>query len=373
MDTDAKLAKLSEDAQYDLSCACGTNDQDRRHRSTDGMWVYPASLPRGGKGIMLKTLVSNACTNDCRYCPLRNDRDIRRCTLGPDEIADVFMDYVRRGKVIGLFLTSGVMRNPDYTMDRITATAELLRYRYRYRGFIHLKVIPGCTDAAIEKAISLASSVSLNVEAPTSASFSLLSSNKKFQRDIVQPIQLISKLTAKGSRYSGVKQTTQFIVGASTERDNEIVQATAKLYGNWNLDRVYFSAYQRGLGDPNLPAEHSPKLSGPDLLTREHRLYQTDFLLRKYKWTFDDIPFDPEGNLRIDIDPKQYWADLHPEFFPIRLRSSSRADLLRVPGLGPIYVSRILAARRAGGLRSLRDIGLKGKRLAEASRYVVTT
>ena len=369
MDTDSRLAILSSDARYDLSCACGSNDQDRRRRGKNGMWVYPASLPRGGKGIMLKTLVSNTCVNDCRYCPLRTGCDTPRCTLGPDEIARIFMDYVQRGGIFGLFLTSGVIRNPDFTMDRITSTAEILRKRYRYRGFIHLKIIPGASEGAIQKAVSLSSAVSLNVEAPTARRFAPLGTNKNFVRDIVQPIQLISRLTGKSSRYANVTQTTQFIVGASDEPDSEIVEATSRLYRNWNLGRVYFSAYQKGLGDANLPGEQNQTSSG-DVLTREHRLYQTDFLLRKYKFSAEDIPFDDSGNLRIDIDPKQHWADRHPEFFPVKIMRASRGELLRVPGLGPTYVSRILDTRHNGILRGLRDIGLRGKRLEGTSRYV---
>ncbi|MCK5113408.1 MAG: radical SAM protein [Phycisphaerae bacterium] len=369
MDTDTRLSILSEDAQYDLSCACGSKDQDRRRRGKNGMWVYPASLPRGGNGIILKTLVSNSCVNDCGYCPLRTGCDTPRCTLTPDEIARIFMDYVRRGGILGLFLTSGVVRNADYTMDRITSTAEILRKRYQYRGFIHLKIIPGASDAAIEKAVSLSSAVSLNVEAPTAARFAPLGTGKNFTRDIVRPVQLISKLTGKSSRYANVSQTTQFIVGASNEPDSEIVEATSRLYNNWNLGRVYFSAYQKGLGDANLHGEQT-RTPPENILTREHRLYQVDFLLRKYKWNAADVPFDDGGNLRIDIDPKQHWAERHPEFFPVKITRATRNELLRVPGLGPTYVSRILDTRHNGILRGLRDVGLRGKRLEATSRYV---
>jgi predicted DNA-binding helix-hairpin-helix protein len=197
-----------------------------------------------------------------------------------------------------------------------------------------------------------------------------LSQSKDFMRDIVRPVKLISSLTAPGSRYSRVKQTTQFVVGAAGEKDSEIMEATFGLYRRLGLDRVYFSAYQKGLGDASLPGESSTARP-EDLLTREHRLYQAEFLLRKYKWGIQDIEFEADGNLSLSADPKQRWAERHPECFPVRLRCAEREELLRVPGLGPVTVDRILAARRTGGLRRLEDAGLRGMRLEKAAGYVV--
>jgi predicted DNA-binding helix-hairpin-helix protein len=219
--------------------------------------------------------------------------------------------------------------------------------------------------------LGLASTVSLNVEVPKASALSELSGRKNFQRDIVGPIRRISALTARGEKYARVKQTTQFIVGAGGEKDREIVQATFGLYRNLRLERVYFSAYQRGAGDPSLPGERNAPAEANDALLREHRLYQTDFLLRKYRWNLDDILFDSDGQLSLQADPKQRWAEMHPEYFPVRLRSAGRAQLLRVPGLGPTYVGRILRTRREGILRGLRDVGLRGKNLQKALRYVV--
>ncbi len=371
MDTQEKLEILSQEAQYDLSCACGSKDQDRRVRDKNGMWVYPASLPRGGKSIMLKTLMSNVCTNDCRYCPLRNDQDVRRCSLSPEDVANVFMDYVRRGGIHGLFLTSGVMGDADTTMDRLIAAAQLLRRRHAYRGFIHLKVMPGASDAAIEQALSVASAVSLNVEAPTASVFGQLSRQKNFERDIVRPIKLISQLTARGGKHHNVKQTTQFIVGAADEKDSQIAEATFGLYRRLGLERVYYTAYQRGLGHPDLLGETPAAAAPQDMLTREHRLYQMDFLLRKYGWGLHDLSFGEDGNLSLQTDPKQSWADAHPECFPIRLRLASRDSLLRVPGLGPTYVGRLMKTRKEGIFRNLQTLGLKGKNLERVQQYVV--
>ena len=280
MDARKKLAILSEDAKYDLSCACGSKDSDRRQHGPDGMWIYPASVPRGGRSIIMKSLLSSACQNNCRYCPLRVGQDTPRYTLGPEEMARLFIEYQRYQELHGLFLTSGVNRNPDATMQQIVDTAQLLRRHYAYRGFLHLKIIPGASDAAIETALSLASAVSLNVEAPNRRSFQNLSTSKDFDRDIVGPIRHISRLTGPGSRYSRVKQTTQFIVGAGREQDRDIIGATFGLYRRLHLDRVYFSAYQQPHGQRDAYVSEN-------LLTREHRLYQADFLLRKYKWSLD--------------------------------------------------------------------------------------
>ena len=371
MDTQRKLELLADASRYDLSCACGTKGgDDHRRRGPDGLWLYPVSRPSGGTSIMLKTLMSNVCVNDCKYCPLRSGRDVPRCSLGPDEVAALYMDTVQRHGVFGLFLTSGVTGSPDQTMDRMLAAARILRQRYAYRGYIHLKVIPGASDAAVEEAVSLASAVSLNVEAPKASYFQTLSQSKDFMRDIVRPIKLISSLTAPGSRYARVKQTTQFVVGAAGEKDSEILDATFGLYRRLGLDRVYFSAYQKGLGDASLPGERAAGRP-EDLLTREHRLYQAEFLLRKYRWDVKDIGFEGDGNLSLDKDPKQSWADSHPEFYPVRLRTARRDDLLRVPGVGPLTAERILKAQREeGGLGSLQDAGLRGSRLEKASAYV---
>ena len=365
-----KLRLLADESRYDLSCACGGGGDDHRRRGPDGVWVYPASMPRGGPSVMLKTLLSNACVNDCRYCPLRCDRHVRRYALAPEELAEAFMGYVRRREVFGLFLTSGIVRDADFTMDRMLAAVRILRRRHQYGGFVHLKIIPAASQAAIEEALSLANTVSLNIEVPKRSSFAALSRRKDFDRDIVAPIKLISRLTARGGPYARVKQMTQFIVGASDETDADIMKATFGLYRRLGLSRVYFSAYQRGLGDPSIPGErNAPRPE--DLLTREHRLYQAEFLIRKYRWDLADLDFEPGGSLPLGTDPKQRWADGHPEFFPVRLRRAGRQSLLRVPGIGPVTAGRILETRRTGILRGLRDVGLRGKRLAKASRYVV--
>jgi len=371
METIEKLKVLAADSQYDLACACGSNKDDRRRRGLDGKWLYPVALPQGGYSILLKTLLSNACSNDCKYCPLRSDSNVQRCTLAPEEIAHIFMEYVRRKKVFGLFLSSAVIGDPDYTMDRINNVARLLRGRHEYRGYIHLKIIPGASDAAIEEAISLSTAVSLNIETPGKKHYDLLSCRKDYDQDIIRPIKLMGKLTAKGTRFSKVKCTTQFIVGASEETDAEIIRYMGGLYNRLNFSRVYFSAYQKGLGKPDIPGEKRLTTDPEALFVREHRLYQVDFLLRKYGFQEGEIPLDAGGNLPLDRDPKQIWADNHPEFYPVRINAADKETLLRVPGLGPETVKRILKQRKERKILGIDDLRIQGKRARQMSRYLI--
>lgn len=373
MDTQAKLSLLADASRFDLACACGTDDRDRRHRGKDGMWLYPVSLPSGGFSIMLKTLMSNVCVNDCKYCPYRDGVDTRRTSLDPEELAKTFMQYKRRHALRGLFLSSGVIGTPDATMDRMIAAASILRRRHKYRGFVHLKVIPGASDESVTEAAAVASALSINLETPTRASFAKLSDRKRYEDDIVRPMKTISRLTAPGERYARVGQTTQFIVGASDEADKDIITATGRLYDRLRLKRVYFSAYQRGHGEAGIPGERSPESDSPELLTREHRLYQVDFLLRKYGYAAEEIPLQDDGMLPLTVDPKKAWADAHPEFFPVRVNSADREALLRVPGLGPVTVKKILKARRDRSIRRFDAVGLKGKRLELVRQYAVAS
>lgn len=371
MDTIDKLKILSEDSRYDLACACGTAKDEHRRRGPDGRWLYPVVLPQGGYTVLLKTLLSNVCTNDCRYCPLRSETDVRRCTLEPEEVARMFMEYYVRKKVFGLFLSSAVINNADYTMDKINTVARLLRYKHNFKGYIHLKIIPGASDAAIEDALSLSTAVSLNIETPGQNHFAILSGKKDYDRDIIHPIKLMGKLTAKGMRFSKVKCTTQFIVGASDETDFEIIKYMFGLYKRLNFKRVYFSAYQKGLGHPDIPGERKFFSDHRESFIREHRLYQADFLIRKYGFNSEDILYDHTGNLRLDKDPKEIWADNHPEFFPVRINTSDRESLLRVPGIGPDTVKKILNIRRERKISRLEPLGIKGKRLEKVRGYVI--
>ena len=368
--TQEKLEILSADAQYDLACACGTSKDEHRQRSGDGKWIYPVTLPNGGKSILFKTLISNVCTNDCKYCPLREQMDVRRCSLRPEETAKVFLDYYNQRKVFGLFLSSGVLGSADATMDRLNGVARLLRKKHGFRGYIHLKIIPGASDAAIEEALSLSSAVSLNIETPGEKRLAKVSKKKRYIQDIIEPIKLISRLTGRGSRYEKVKQTTQFIVGAAGEPDAEIVKYMYGLYERLKMHRVYFSAYQKGPGDESIAREQAGQEKPTDILMREHRLYQVDFLLRKYGFKESDIVFEKNENLSLTIDPKEAWALRHPEVFPMNINRASRFALLRVPGLGPVTVKRILEQRKSGTIRHIEDVGKVGVRMKKAKQYL---
>jgi predicted DNA-binding helix-hairpin-helix protein len=369
-DTSEKLHILSNDSKYDLACACATNPEEHRKRSKEDKWIYPVTLPNGSTTFLYKTLLSNACANDCKYCPLRSGTDTNRCSLSPEELAKSFLQYYRARKVHGLFLSSAVVKDADTTMERINRTARILR-RMNFKGYIHLKVIPGASQTAILETLSLASAVSLNIETAGEENFKRLSIKKDYRRDILGAIEFMSRLTAKNPRFKRVKQTTQFVVGASQETDRDIIRYTGKLYKDLNLNRVYFSAYQRGAGARDLPGEHS-RATNNDLLTREHRLYQTDWLLRKYGFAYDEIPLEADGSLSLTTDPKEMWARMHPEYFPVNVNKDTKEKLLRVPGLGHITVEKILQLRKEGiKMRSFKKLGRPTKLLEKAQGYVV--
>jgi len=370
-DTHRKLEILSADAQYDLACACGSTEDEHRKRGGKGKWIYPVTLPNGGTSTLFKTLISNVCTNDCKYCPLRENRDVRRCSLGVDETVKAFLDYYEQREVFGLFLSSGVLGSADATMERLNAIARVLRKKHGFKGYIHLKIIPGASDAAIEEAVSLADAVSVNIETPGEKNLAKLSKKKKYIQDIIEPMKLVRTLTAPGSRYAGVKQMTQFIVGAAGEPDAEIVKYMFGLYERMKLSRVYFSAYQKELGDECIAGESATDKSATDILMREHRLYQVDFLLRRYGFAQSDIVFEKDGNLSLAVDPKEAWATRHPEMYPVDVNAASRPALLRVPGIGPVTAKRIVEQRKQRRLVRIEDIGKAGVRLEKARKYLV--
>jgi len=279
--------------------------------------------------------------------------------------------FTKRKSVFGLFLTSGVVVNADYTMERINAVARYLRQRQNFKGYIHLKIIPGASDASIEEALSLATAVSLNIETPGKRHFEALSNKKNYEHDILQPIKLMGKLTGKGMKHERVKCTTQFIVGASDETDGEIVQSMSSLYNGLNFKRIYFSVYQKGLGSPDIPGERQFLSNPEERFMREHRLYQVDFLMRRYGFKGEDIPLDNSGNLRLDKDPKEVWAESHPEFFPLMINKADKEALLRVPGLGPDTVKWVLKTRKESKFHCLEELGVKGRKLQRMRKYLV--
>lgn len=370
-----KAGLLAESARFDLCGACALpGGARRRDPDSPESWIYPAALPDGTTVRLLKVLQTNACTKNCLYCANRVTRDIPRETFSPEELARLFGEMLRAGLVQGLFLSSAVSGRPDEDMARMTATAEILRRRFGFRGYIHLKVLPGAERAAIEKAAELADRISINLEAPGEEALGRVARQKRFSQDILSRVRWIRE-AVRNPGFRAKSHTTQFVVGAAGEADRDILFWTERLYRSESVARAYFSAYQ--VPDPDTPLE-----SEPAPLLREHRLYQADFLLRRYGFRLEEMVFESDGNLSLAEDPKQAWARRHPEAFPVDLATAPRELLLRVPGIGPVSASRICKARREGlGLdpaASLRRLGVivgralpyclwKGRALAEAS------
>ena len=363
MDTYEKVKVLGRSAQYDLCGeACGT--EASRVRDELGRWIYPAVVPDGRRVKLLKVLQSNACTNDCYYCANRVGRDCRRLSFSPDELARAFDQMRRRGLVEGLFLSSAICGGPGQAMDRMLATVELVRGKYQFRGYIHLKILPGATLAHVEQAVRLASRLSVNLEAPSSKRLARIAPGKLLE-ELVEPLRWVHRLRLESEgRLVPAGQTTQFVVGAADESDGELLQTVAQLYRKVDLHRVYFSAFQPVPGTPL--ADHPPTP-----LWREHRLYQSDFLFRQYGFTFDELIFDKEGNLPRQADPKRAWAMAHPEFFPIEVSTASREQLLRVPGIGPRSAGRILRWRQESKVRTLSDLNKAGAVIQWAAPFVL--
>ncbi len=361
MDTIKKIEVLGRSAQYDLCGACGP--QASRERDELGRWIYPAVLPDGRRVALLKVLLSNACQQDCYYCANRASRDFRRISFTPEELAHAFEQMHRRGQVQGLFLSSAVCGHAAGAMDGMIAAVELVRRNFP--GYIHLKILPGATFAHVEQAVKLATRVSVNLEAPNRERLARVAPRKDFARDLLQPMYWVREIVENsGRRLASAGQTTQFVVGAADESDREILSTTAQLYEEMGLARAYFSAFQP---IKDTPLEDRP--ATPPL--REHRLYQSDFLLRRYAFAFDDLIFDQAGNLPSEADPKLVWARNHPERFPLEINRASKEELLRVPGIGPISAERIVRWRREGKLRTLADVKKSGAVAQRAAPFIL--
>jgi predicted DNA-binding helix-hairpin-helix protein len=364
-----KLQILSEASRYDISCACATLDNEHRKKQQDGTWLYPATLPSGGTSLMLKTLISNKCINDCKYCPCRASAEIERCFVAPEELAKIFMEYVKTKGIFGIFLSSAVDSSPEKTMQNLIDCAAILRTRHRYKGYIHLKIIPGTQNAAIEEAIKLASAVSLNLETPGEQYLKKLSHLKNYENDILRPLRYLKTISNENSQFAHIKKSTQFIVGAADETDKEIMRYTYGLYKKKIMHRVYFSAYQNIQTSPDPLILHNFKET-QNLITREHRLYQADFLFRKYGFRFDEIPFSKDGMLPLEKDPKLLWAENNLHFFPINVNKAEKEELLRVPGLGQKAVETILATRKCKKINHFEELPFHKQYREKAARFL---
>jgi predicted DNA-binding helix-hairpin-helix protein len=357
---ETSLAALTQAARHDLSCAC--NDQHRQ-RGSDGLWIYPAALPSGRRVPILKVLQATGCERACAYCAERCGGRGKAHSLAPEALASAFEELRRGGHVAGLFLSSAIRGGAVATMDRMLATAELLRQRYAFRGYLHLKMIPGCLPDQVDRAMALATRVSVNMEAPTAAHLSRIAPGKDFHAQILATMRQVARAIGRGDFATG-GQTTQFVVGAAGETDREIATAAARGYRELKLARVYYSAMQPIAGTPVADRAPVPFM-------REHRLYQTDFLLRSYGFSLDEIHFDETGGLPLHADPKTVWAQKHPERFPVEVNRAAREDLLRVPGIGPRSAERLLQMRRERCLRGVEVLRAAGASWKIASPYLL--
>jgi predicted DNA-binding helix-hairpin-helix protein len=351
MDLAKKIEVLSEDARFDV-CLSSCIGGGRRPASAT-KWIYPAALPDGKSVPILKILMHNRCHNRCIYCPNQAGREIQPIGFRPDELAKIFMDLVRGGLVHGLFLSSAIPDRPNRVMEDMLKATLIIRQRYRFKGYIHLKLLPGIDPEYVDEAVRVANRVSLNLEAPTRERLKRIAPEKSSLKDLLKPMERARDLINRGFGMAR-SQTTQFVVGGGEETDYEILKTVDYLYRVMRLWRVYFSAFQ--------PIEGTPlEAHPPTPLIREHRLYQADFLLRFYGFRFKELVFDENGNLPSSHDPKLSWALKHPEYFPVEVNTAPLEELLRVPGIGPISARRIIERRKERRFHYLDE--LKGTRL----------
>ncbi len=372
MDLPTKLAILADAAKYDASCASsGTTKRNSRKGglgSTTGSGICHSYTPDGRCVSLLKILLTNYCIYDCLYCINRISSDVRRARFTAEEVVRLTLDFYRRNYIEGLFLSSGIIRNPDYTMERVVAVARTLRTEHKFRGYIHLKTIPEASQELIAEAGRWADRISINIELPTKIALEELAPQKNFARTEAAmsgiKARIIEAKAAK-QKFAPAGQSTQMIVGATDASDAIILQQASSLYAKQKLKRVYYSAFS-----PIPDASTKLPLIAPPLV-REHRLYQADWLVRFYGFKADELTTNTAPNLDLTIDPKLSWALRHRHLFPIDLNKAPREMLLRVPGLGTKSVERIVRVRRWHKLR-LDDLPRLHLSLKKVMPFVIT-
>ncbi len=366
-----KLQILADAAKYDVSCASsGTSrgNPDKKLGTAAG-WGICHSFTADGRCIALfKILMTNHCIYDCAYCSNRRTNDVKRVAFTPKELAELTIEFYRRNYIEGLFLSSGVIRNPDYTMEQMIAVVKELREEHRFNGYIHMKSIPGASQPLVNKAGMYVDRLSVNIEIPTEECLKKLAPEKDYL-SVWKPMKYIKqgilensedrKKFRKAPKFVPAGQSTQMIVGATPDTDNQILTLASKLYNIDSMKRVYYSGYIHiNQNDNRLPMLKQPPL------VREHRLYQADWLLRFYNFQVNEIVNDDNPTLDLDLDPKVSWALRHPEFFPIDVNTAPYEAILRIPGIGVLSAKKIITARRYGRLTSeqLKKIGVVMKR-----------
>ncbi len=358
MDTLEKLRILGGAAKYDVCAAtgCSSGSGSGGFDGAARNVVCHSFTPDGRCVSLFRVLMTNNCVKDCFYCPNRVQRDVIRTAFRPEELAKLFMEFYRRNYVEGLFLSSGIPQHPSVIMNEMLKTVELLRFKYNYKGYIHLKVLPGADFQYVERATQLATRVSVNMEAPSEGHLAKLSRTKGLEKDIVTRMNWIRKLSADKRLPAG--QTTQYIIGAAGESDTQIMASVRRLYEEIGLRRAYFSAFQP---IPATPLEMVPATP----LIREHRLYQADILVRQYRFKYDELAFKRDGNLPTGVDPKMAIALKNVGQYPVEINKANYSQLLRVPGIGQVAASRIIKVRqncKITGVNQLKSMGVVTKR-----------
>lgn len=363
MDVKEKLTILANSAKYDVSCSSsGSQRTSNRGLGNTAISGICHSYSQDGRCIsLLKILMTNYCIFDCKYCLNRRSNNIKRAIFTPQEICELTINFYRRNYIEGLFLSSGIIKNPDYTMELMIETIKLLRTKYQFNGYIHAKAIPGASENALKKLCSLVDRVSANIELPTSTNLKLLAPNKDMDKTTTI-MQYVKEHRSKKVAPSG--QSTQMIIGATSETDYEIMNKSAQMYKNYHLKRVFYSAYIPVNKDKLLPTLKIPPLK------RENRLYQADWLLRFYKFKVDDLLDTTNPNFNILVDPKTDWALRHLDEFPKEINTCSYQDLLKIPGIGIKSAKKIVTSRQIFTV-NFQDLKKMGVVLKKA-RYFIT-
>jgi len=372
-----KLSILADAAKYDVSCSSSGSKRKNTSKGlgdSSGMGICHTYTQDGRCVSLLKILLTNHCIFDCAYCVTRRSNDIKRAAFKVQEVVDLTISFYRRNYIEGLFLSSGIFKNPDHTMERLIQVAKKLRNEENFNGYIHLKSIPGASDELMREAGLYADRLSVNIEIPTKSGLKLLAPEKKHE-DFMKPMKKVkneiiqykaeSKLIKSTPKYAPAGQSTQMIVGATGESDRDIMYSSAFFYKNYNMKRVYYSGYVPISNDPRLPA-----LNSQVPMLRENRLYQTDWLMRFYGFDIRELLNDNYQFLDMDIDPKLSWALRNRQLFPVDVNKVDKQLLMRIPGIGLKSVNKIINARKFRKLNwdHLKRIGIAFNR----AKYFIT-
>ena len=357
-----KMVILGDSARYDL-CNYGNYNPDN-FLSGKLPGIYNATAGNGVCIPLFKVLMTNKCSNDCRYCVNHGGHKFNRVEFTPDELTSTFLDYYNNRLVEGLFLSSGIPKDADVSMENMVEVARKLRMEHEYNGYIHLKILPGTSYDLLKRAMSLADRVSVNIEAATPDGFEELSTTKTFNNDILRRMKWIQRLMKKDENLAPSGQSTQFIIGATDETDTEILKRANWLQKKLDIKRSYFSPFNSMKNTPlENHSEPHPK--------RTSRLYQADHLIQSYGFDLDELVFEEDGNMKLDLDPKYSAALSKMEMFPVEINSASYKDLLRVPGIGKISARRIIESRKRNiSFKSMEDLKKMGVSIGRAETFV---